>query len=190
MIFFSIPGVTFKMNNNIKSFIASSDGTSVGQVELTNGETLPCDIAILGVGVIPNTEWLKSSSVTLSSEGTVPVNEVQYQITAFVLIFHLIGKFCFLFQYLQTNVKNIYAGGDIAKAPVFISNNKPASIGHIGLSMYHGKIAAANLNGKKIPLKSVPFFWSMLFGKSVRYCGKVDCTLKRETTILICDKKL
>lgn len=65
------------MNNNIKSFIAGEDGASVGKVELTNGETLPCDIAILGVGVISNTEWLKSSSVLVTPEGTIPVNEVQ-----------------------------------------------------------------------------------------------------------------
>lgn len=74
---------------------------------------------------------------------------------------------------MQTNVKNIFAGGDIARAPVFISDNKPASIGHIGLAQYHGKVAAANMCGKDRPLRSVPFFWSMLFGKSVRYCGKV-----------------
>lgn len=27
--------------------------------------------------------------------------------------------------------------------------------------------------GKDTDIKSVPFFWTMLFGKSLRYCGEI-----------------
>lgn len=68
-------------------------------------------------------------------------------------------------------MENIYAGGDIAYAPLFGSDNISAAIGHYALAHYHGKIAALNISGKNTASNSVPFFWTMLFGKSYRYVG-------------------
>lgn len=75
-------------------------------------------------------------------------------------------------QYLRTNVENVYAGGDIAYAPIYGSDSVSAAIGHYSLAHYHGKIAALNICGKETPLKSVPFFWTNLLGKNYRYAGK------------------
>lgn len=75
---------------------------------------------------------------------------------------------------MQTNLENVYAGGDIAYAPVYCAGNIWASIGHFGLAHYHGRIAALNICKKETPLKSVPFFWTMLFGKGFRYAGKIS----------------
>ena len=72
---------------------------------------------------------------------------------------------------MKTNIQNIFAGGDIAYAPVY-SAGVPASIGHYPLAHYHGKIAAMNICKKETPLRAVPFFWTTLFGKSYRYAGK------------------
>jgi len=81
---------------------------------------------------------------------------------------NLIINFCL--KYLETNVKGIFAGGDVANAPVFPSNTK-ASLGHWQLATYHGKMAALQMLGKKTPIKSVPFFWTALFGTSIRFAG-------------------
>jgi len=75
-------------------------------------------------------------------------------------------------QYLKTSVNNVYAGGDIAYAPVLGCEELSAAIGHYGLAQYHGKIAALNICGKKTPLNAVPFFWTQLLGKNYRYSGK------------------
>lgn len=48
-----------------------------------------------------------------------------------------------------------------------------AAVGHYSLAHYHGRIAALNICGKETPLKSVPFFWTTLLGKSYRYAGKI-----------------
>lgn len=71
---------------------------------------------------------------------------------------------------LETNIKGIFAGGDVANAPVYSTNTK-ASLGHWQLATYHGKIAALQMLGKKTPIKSVPFFWTALFGTSIRFAG-------------------
>lgn len=73
---------------------------------------------------------------------------------------------------MKTNIENVYAGGDIAYAPVLGSDHISATIGHYGLAHYHGKIAALNICNKETALYSVPFFWTTLFGKSYRYAGK------------------
>lgn len=45
-------------------------------------------------------------------------------------------------------------------------------IGHYGLAQYHGRMAARNMLGKQLqPIKAVPYFWTMLFGKGFRYAG-------------------
>lgn len=74
------------------------------------------------------------------------------------------------FKNLETNVKGIFAGGDVANAPVFSFNTK-ASLGHWQLATYHGKVAALQMLGRKAPIKSVPFFWTALFGTSIRFAG-------------------
>lgn len=44
-------------------------------------------------------------------------------------------------------------------------------LGHYPLAQYHGRMAALNMLGKNTPIKAVPYFWTMLFGKGFRYAG-------------------
>lgn len=144
---FEEKGVKYVANSGITKVNDNGQG-AVSSVELTSGEKLKCDVLFLGIGVTFYTEFLKNSGVQLMSNGAVEVNE-----------------------YMQTNDPNVYAGGDIAYAPVWSHGNSKAAIGHFGLAHYHGRKAALNILGKQDPLKSVPFFWTMLFGKSIRYAG-------------------
>lgn len=68
-------------------------------------------------------------------------------------------------------MKHVYAGGDVAFAPVMVNDNQPLAIGHWQLAQYHGHIAAKNMLGLKAPLHTVPFFWANLMGTSFRYAG-------------------
>ncbi|XP_026501394.1 apoptosis-inducing factor 3 [Vanessa tameamea] len=142
-------GVKFYFETTITK--CNGDNGIIKSVELANGKTLPADMLILGVGSTFYTDFLKDSNIALESNGSVNVNDK-----------------------LETNIKNIYAGGDIAFAPVFALENKQMAIGHVGLAQYHGLIAAKNILKKETPLRTVPYFWTMLFGKSIRYagCGK------------------
>ena len=86
-----------------------------------------------------------------------------------MVIFNLTN--CVFVQCLQTNNADVFAGGDVAYAPVFGAAGKKANIGHWQLAQYHGRAAAANMLGRNKPIKSVPFFYSMLFGMGLRYAG-------------------
>jgi len=39
------------------------------------------------------------------------------------------------------------------------------------MAHFHGKLAAQNMMGKNLKARSVPFFWTTQYGKSIRYCG-------------------
>nr|XP_015837774.1 PREDICTED: apoptosis-inducing factor 3 isoform X2 [Tribolium castaneum] len=145
--FFQEKGVKFISNSGLSKCL--DDGTGkVGKVELKDGSTLEADLVIMGVGSSCLTDFLKGSGVELRPDGTVEVNE-----------------------FLQSNSPNVYVGGDIAYAPVWSHHGHKAAIGHYPLAHYHGKIAALNILGKGRRLQAVPYFWTKLFGKSLRYAG-------------------
>ncbi|KAJ3651186.1 hypothetical protein Zmor_017239 [Zophobas morio] len=145
--FFEDKGARFITNSGFARII--DDGTGkVGKVELVDGTVLDADMVAMGVGSSCLTDFLKGSGVDLRSDGTVEVNE-----------------------FLQSNNQSVYVGGDIAYAPVWSHNNQKAAIGHYPLAHYHGKIAALNMLGKTKQLQAVPYFWTKLFSKSLRYAG-------------------
>lgn len=49
----------------------------MNKVELTDGQILPADIVIVGIGTIFYTDWLKESVVKMRNDGSVIVNKVQ-----------------------------------------------------------------------------------------------------------------
>lgn len=124
------------MNSGIKRCIGTDVVTSV---ELADGSEIPCDLCIMGTGTTLNTTFLKESGININANGSIDVD-----------------------MCLRTNVQDIYAGGDIANAPVHAIGGKQAAIGHYQLAQYHGRIAAKNMAGNITELKTVPFFWTML----------------------------
>lgn len=62
---------------NIKQFIPKEGDTNVlAKIELTDGQILPADIAIVGIGSTFYTDWMKESSVQMRNDGTILVNKV------------------------------------------------------------------------------------------------------------------
>lgn len=143
---FESNGVVFKTMSNPKSIDDDGKGC-IKSVTLTDGTVLKADLCIMGLGSTYYTEFLKGSGIDLRNDGSIEVD-----------------------QFLQTNLSNVFAGGDLAYAPVW-SHGVKNTIGHYGLAHLHGHVAAKNMLNIQTPLRAVPFFWTMLFGKSLRYCG-------------------
>lgn len=139
-------GIEFRMNNGLKKCLGENGVLT--SVELDSGEELKADLCIMGIGSTLYTDFLKKSDVEVNLDGSVTTD-----------------------IYLQSNVPNIYVGGDIAHSPVYAIGHERATIGHYPLAQYHGKIAALNMCDKPTELKAVPYFWTTLFGKSFRYSG-------------------
>ncbi|XP_037036430.1 apoptosis-inducing factor 3 isoform X2 [Bradysia coprophila] len=138
--------IEFILENGIKRCIGT-DGV-VTAVELNDGRQLPCDICIMGTGSSLYTKFLDNSGINVNKDGSINTN-----------------------LYLQTNDPDVYVGGDIANAPVYSIGNKLATIGHYPLAQYHGRMAGVNMAGTATEIRCVPYFWTVLFGKSFRYSG-------------------
>ncbi|XP_049825154.1 apoptosis-inducing factor 3 isoform X3 [Aethina tumida] len=144
---FEEKGILFQTKSGLKKCNGDCNN-NVTSVELVDGTILKADVVIMGTGSTYYTDFLKGSGIEMRPDGTIECNEK-----------------------LQTNIPDVFVGGDIAYAPVWSYGNNKSAIGHYPLAQYQGKIAALNLLGIDTPLKSVPFFWTMLYGKGIRYAG-------------------
>ncbi|KAG5684435.1 hypothetical protein PVAND_013669 [Polypedilum vanderplanki] len=107
--FFKANKVEFEMKSGIKSCIGNEKG-EIESVELIDGKILKCDLFILACGSYLNTEFLKESGININQNGSIDTDE-----------------------YLQTNIENIYVGGDIANSPIYMTG-KNENIGHYPLA--------------------------------------------------------
>lgn len=75
-------------SNAVAAFL--DDGTGkLGAVKLANGDELPCELAVVAIGVTPNVKLAKDAGIEIGKVGGIKVNE-----------------------YMQTNDPDIYAVGD------------------------------------------------------------------------------
>ena len=133
------------VGGNIVNDANSNDDTNfsqVGGVKLDNGEQIDADIVILGTGVSPRTELLHEVN---DADGVQVDSHLQLR-------------------------DGVYALGDIAKAPNQLGRMR---IEHWRVALQHGMVtAAAILNDDINSLEErIPFFWTMQYGKSLRYSG-------------------
>lgn len=139
-------GVIFHYNCQANEFLGS-DG-NLTTVMLNNGTSLPADICVVGIGMTPATTFLKATGIQMNSQGFITVD-----------------------KHMRTNKETVYAAGDITEFPLFINDDSVVNVQHYQMAHAQGHNAALNMLGKEQELKSVPFFWSMMFGKSIRYAG-------------------
>ena len=115
------------------------------RVVLEDGNTIPCDMVVLGVGVRPAVDVAQSAGLEVN-DGIV-VN-----------------------QYLQTSAPGIYAAGDNCRWPDPYSKSM-VRIEHWVLAQRLGQIAAHNILGDPTPVDPVPFFWTTQYDTTICYVG-------------------
>ena len=138
-------GVQFCMEEEIAEFCGNSETGKLEGVLLKSDRRLKADLVVIGVGVTPATDI---AGLQTNSRGYVEVNTK-----------------------MATSLPDIWAAGDIISFPLNSYKDQMVNIGHWGLAMYHGKIAALNMLSIDVNLNTVPFFWTVQFGKSIRYAG-------------------
>ena len=112
---------------------------------LADGQTLPCELVVAGIGAQPETEMLASSGFEVS-DGIV-VNE-----------------------YLETAQLGIYAAGDVVNY-LDVLFQKRRRVEHWDNAVSQGQHSARALMGDRAPFKHVPYFFSDVFDLSYEYWG-------------------
>ena len=148
-------GVAFRMSAGVEKATSSpTDPRSVGAVHLKDGTVLPADLVVLGVGVAPETAYLRSSlpaGVQLESDGSLRTDE----------------------SFAVVGLPDVYAVGDIATYPYQGpgGGGSPVRIEHWSVAQNAGRVAGAAIADPSAPpARFTPVFWSAL-GSQLRYCG-------------------
>lgn len=135
-------GVVFHTDGEAKSIEGSG---KVEAVRLDNGQRLPADLVLVGIGVSPATEVFadlpKEKDQSLKVDGGMRVSD------------------------------GLWAVGDIATFPL---NGQPQRIEHWRLAQQQARIAAANMLGGDEHYLDVPYFWTWHFGKNYDYLGHAE----------------
>ncbi|KAJ8323662.1 Apoptosis-inducing factor 1 [Batrachochytrium dendrobatidis] len=150
-----INGIKFELEALVDRYEPSAKNPKqVGFVVLKSGKKIPADVVVLGAGVFPQTTYLKESGIVLDKDGGISVNSGMQ----------------------VPDVENVYAVGDIARYPYHITGEN-VRIEHWNVAQNQGRVAALNIMAKEsnkselTHMKQIPYFWTVQFGKSVRYAG-------------------
>eukprot|EP00071_Canis_lupus_P032499 XP_022266056.1 apoptosis-inducing factor 3 [Canis lupus familiaris] len=74
-------------------------------------------------------------------------------------------------QMMQTNVPGVFAAGDAVTFPLAWRNNRKVNIPHWQMAHAQGRVAAQNMLAQEAEISTVPYLWTAMFGKSLRYAG-------------------
>ena len=134
-------GIAFKLEARVAK-LHGTDGT-VTAVELDNGERLPAELVVTGIGVKPSTDWLPDGLTT--ERGTLEVDD-------------------------RMRIDDtLYAAGDVARFPW---HGQHVHIEHWKVAADQGRAAGRAMAGDTgATYTAVPYFWTAQQGKNFRYTG-------------------
>lgn len=135
-------GVTLSPGRKVKEFQRQGKQLTV---VLDNDETVEVEIVLAGIGVEPAVELFKDTQLHIDE--AITVNE-----------------------FLETNVADVYAAGDVVKYQDVLFK-KQRHIEHWDNAVEQGKHAAQVMAGKREPFIHVPYFFSDEFDLSWEFWG-------------------
>jgi NADPH-dependent 2,4-dienoyl-CoA reductase/sulfur reductase-like enzyme/nitrite reductase/ring-hydroxylating ferredoxin subunit len=139
-------GVQFRLGDGVVR-MTGQDGR-VSRVELKSGETLDADFVVVGIGVVPATDFLRDSGLALHErDHSVRVD-----------------------RHLRASHPDVYAAGDIARWDD--GSPQGVRIEHWRVAQQQGLVAAHSmLGGDDTMHQRVPFFWTSQWKITLRYVG-------------------
>jgi len=122
----------------------SGDG-SLSQVECADGSTYAADMAVVGIGVIPNVELAEEAGLKVNNGVVVD-------------------------EFTQTSDPNIWAAGDVTNHPNAILGRR-LRLESVQNAVDQAKTAAAAMCGEPKAYAEVPWFWSDQFDLKLQIVG-------------------
>ncbi len=146
-------GVALRCDVQVQG-MEGADGRVHG-VRLANGELIPADVVVVGVGVLPAVEWLETSTLALRDGIVCDAN-------------------------LFTGLPGVYAAGDCVRWPNLVfegHDDCEMRVEHWTNAAEQGAAAARNLlaadrGEEQTAYRAVPFFWSDQFDSRIQFVGR------------------
>jgi len=135
-------GVKFRLSAGVT---ALNGKKRVKSVTTSDGEDVPADFVVIGVGILPNTEL--ATDAGLDVENGIVVDD-----------------------HCQTSDPDIYAVGDCTVHPNSIYGQQ-LRLESVHNALEQAKTASANLCGKDVSYTQVPWFWSDQYDLKLQIAG-------------------
>ncbi|MGN6665132.1 MAG: NAD(P)/FAD-dependent oxidoreductase [Solirubrobacterales bacterium] len=134
-------GVELMLGTGVEAF---EGGSAVERVRTSDGRSVDCDFAIVGIGVEPRIDLARSAGLEVENGIVVDGN-------------------------LQTSLPGVFAAGDVARHrhPVL----GPLRVEHWANALEQGPAAARNMLGREQPYERVPYFFSDQYDVGMEYAG-------------------
>ena len=136
-------GVAFELNAGVAGF-EGQDGHVTG-VRFSDGRLVACDVALVGVGAVPNDELAKAA-------GLATVNGVVVDLDA------------------RTDDPSIFAIGDVTHRPLPLYDRQ-FRLESVPNALEQAKQAASAILGRPGPSPEVPWFWSDQYDLKLQIAG-------------------
>ncbi|WP_026544574.1 FAD-dependent oxidoreductase [Arthrobacter sp. 35/47] len=137
-------GVRFRLPSEAAE-IRSDGAGRVTAVVTDTGETLPTDLVVIAVGVLPQTALAESAGLTVT-------NGIQVD------------------SALRTSAEDIFAAGDVANVLHPVTRRYTRSE-HWANAIAGGKVAARSMLGQNAVLDDIPYFYTDQFDLGMEYSG-------------------
>jgi NADPH-dependent 2,4-dienoyl-CoA reductase/sulfur reductase-like enzyme len=139
-----------KNGAELRCGVSVTEVTGDGRVQLSDGTVLDADLVISGIGAVPETDWLSSSSLELDD-----------------------GAMCDTTLY--AGAPGVYCAGDVARwhSSLF---ERSVRVEHWTGAAEQGALAARNAldPASARPYEGVPYFWSDCYDSKIQFVGIAD----------------
>ena len=137
-------GVTLRLDSAVTDVVGDDRVTGVA---LGDGSVVAADLVVVGIGTVPNVDWLRGSGVPLDD-----------------------GVLCD--EYLRA-AEEVYAVGDVARwhNPHY---DLPMRMEHWTSAGEQATAVAATLTGTPTPCTLLPYVWSDQFGRRLQIFGRIE----------------
>jgi 3-phenylpropionate/trans-cinnamate dioxygenase ferredoxin reductase component len=137
-------GVTILTSTGVAGF--SGTAGQVNAVSLSNGNTIPADLVLVGIGILPETALGESAGVQVEN-GIVTDKDA------------------------RTSHPRIFAIGDCANRPLVHYADRRGRLESVHNALEQAKLAAAAILGLPRPVEETPWFWSDQYDVKLQIAG-------------------
>jgi NADPH-dependent 2,4-dienoyl-CoA reductase/sulfur reductase-like enzyme len=139
--------------------VTALEGDSGGHLRcayLDDGTTLDVDVAVVALGSLRNTEWLRDSGLAAGPDGVA------------------CDAGCRVFDMYGIVTDGVFAAGDVARSPHPLFGYEFLALEHWSNAVEQAQVAAHNMlssESERRPYLHVPTFWSFQFGVGIKSVG-------------------